>query len=73
MIFGNNALAQSCYNTAKKWGSTFSDVQSGAYYARAVAWAVANGITNGTGNGKFSPDSTCTRGQIVTFLYRDMA
>ena len=59
--------------TPNATGSTFSDVQSGAYYARAVAWAVANGITNGTGNGKFSPDSTCTRGQIVTFLYRDMA
>ena len=54
-------------------GSSFSDVASGAYYANAVSWAVANGITNGTGNGRFSPDDTCTRGQIVTFLYRDMA
>ena len=51
-------------------GSTFSDVSSGAYYKNAVSWAVANGITSGTGNGKFSPDQNCTRGQIVTFLYK---
>ena len=36
----------------------------------AVDWAVANGITNGTGNGRFSPNDTCTRAQVVTFLYR---
>lgn len=54
-------------------GSSFNDVADSAYYASAVSWAVANGITNGTGNGRFSPDDTCTRGQIVTFLYRDMA
>mgnify|MGYP000316856178 FL=1 len=35
-----------------------------------MAWAVENGITGGTGNGKFSPDATCTRAQAVTFLYR---
>ena len=49
---------------------TFSDVSASAYYAQAVSWAVSKGVTSGTGNGKFSPDMTCTRGQIVTFLYR---
>ena len=48
----------------------FADVSATAYYAKPVSWAVANGITNGTGNGKFSPDSVCTRAQVVTFLYR---
>lgn len=51
----------------------FSDVGSGAYYANAVSWAVSKGVTNGTSATTFSPDDTCTRGQIVTFLYRDMA
>ena len=50
--------------------STFTDVPADAYYAKAVAWAVENGITTGTRNGKFSPDDTCTRAQIVTFLFR---
>ena len=50
--------------------STFTDVPADAYYAKAVAWAVENSITTGTGNGKFSPDDTCTRAQIVTFLFR---
>ena len=50
--------------------SGFSDVSDGAYYAKAVAWAAENGITGGTGNGKFSPNADCTRGQIVTLLYR---
>ena len=50
--------------------STFVDVSADSYYAKAVAWAVENGITGGTGDGKFSPDATCTRAQAVTFLYR---
>lgn len=50
----------------------FSDVSSGAPYAQAVAWAVNSGITNGTGERTFSPSSICTRGQIMTFLYRCM-
>ena len=50
--------------------SSFADVSTDAYYAKAVAWAVENGITTGTGDGKFSPDSTCTRAQSVTFLFR---
>ena len=45
-------------------------MKADAYYFKAVLWAVENNITTGTGNGKFSPNSTCTRGQIVTFLYR---
>lgn len=54
-------------------GSTgaFTDVAGSAYYAGAVAWANEQGITGGTGNGKFSPEEKCTRGQIVTFLYRN--
>ena len=50
--------------------SSFSDVSADSYYAKAVAWAVENGITTGTGDGKFSPDATCTREQSVTFLFR---
>ena len=49
---------------------SFNDVSANAYYAKAVAWANENGITSGTGNGKFSPNADCTRGQIVTLLYR---
>ena len=51
-------------------GSSFADVASDAYYAGAVAWAVSEGITNGTTATTFSPGSSCTRAQIVTFLYR---
>ena len=47
-----------------------ADVLPGSYCYDAVAWALENGITGGTGNGKFSPDATCTRAQAVTFLYR---
>ena len=50
--------------------SSFTDVPADSYYAKAVAWAVENGITGGTGDGKFSPDATCTRAQAMTFLYR---
>ncbi len=48
----------------------FTDVPAGAYYAAPVAWAVENGVTNGTGETTFSPDVPCTRAEIVTFLYR---
>lgn len=54
-------------------GGGFSDVASGSYYSGAVAWAASTGVTNGYGNGSFGPDNTCTRGNIVTFLYRDLA
>lgn len=52
------------------WNSGFTDVSADAYYAKAVAWALQNGITTGTGFGVFSADAACTRAQIVTFLYR---
>lgn len=50
----------------------FTDIASGSYYYDSVLWAVEQGITNGMGDGIFAPDATCTRGQIVTFLYRCM-
>ena len=55
-----------------KSGSSFADVAADAYYAKAVAWAVENGITKGTSETTFHPDETCTRAQGVTFLYRAM-
>ena len=48
----------------------FTDVAKGAYYYDAVLWAAERGITGGTGAGGFAPDTACTRGQIVTFLWR---
>ena len=51
--------------------NAFSDVAADAYYADAVLWAVAEGITTGTGGGLFSPEADCTRAQIVTFIYRN--
>ena len=53
-----------------KTASSFTDVPVSTYYAKAVAWAVENGITNGMTETTFAPDATCTRGQSVTFLYR---
>lgn len=50
--------------------SAFSDVPGGAWYAKAVSWAAANGITSGVSAGRFGPNETCTRGQIIAFLYR---
>ena len=50
--------------------SIFADVPADAYYAKAVEWAVKNGITNGKDNGLFGSNDPCTRGQIVTFLWR---
>ena len=50
--------------------SSFTDVPADAYYAKAVAWAVENGITTGVGNDQFAPDLTCTRAQAVAFLFR---
>lgn len=51
----------------------FTDVAADAEYAGAVAWAVENGITTGTTETTFAPDNNCNRGQIVTFLYRQLA
>ena len=53
-------------------GSAFTDVNAGNYFADAVAWAVANKVTSGTSSTTFSPNESCTRGQIVTFLYREL-
>lgn len=50
--------------------SSFADVPADSYYAKAVAWAVEQGITKGTSDTTFSPYATCTRAQIVTFLWR---
>lgn len=49
---------------------TFSDIDSAAYYYRAVQWAVERKVTNGMGDNQFQPDTDCARGHIVTFLYR---
>lgn len=62
-------LAGSPFSSSK---SSFTDVPASADYTQAVEWAVEQKITSGTGGGKFSPAATCTRGQIVTFLYRAM-
>lgn len=51
-------------------GDAFTDVSADDYFAGAVKWAVASGITTGTGGGKFSPKNECTRGELITFLYR---
>ena len=53
-----------------KTASSFTDVSASAYYAKAVAWAIENGITNGMTETTFAPNATCTRGQSVTFLHR---
>ena len=60
--------------SGKKVSATnpFTDVKSGDYYYNAVLWAVKNDVTTGTSAKAFSPADTCTRGQIVTFLYRAM-
>ncbi len=56
--------------TAPTTVNGFTDVAAGDFYAEAVAWAVENGVTNGTTDATFSPSNGCTRAQIVTFLYR---
>ncbi|MGM9553117.1 MAG: leucine-rich repeat protein [Faecousia sp.] len=59
--------------TPKNSGNPFRDVKSGSYYYTAVLWAVENKVTSGTSSTTFSPNDTCTRAQVVTFLYRDIA
>ena len=51
-------------------GTAFADVKPGAFYEKAVAWAVEKGITRGMTETTFAPNAACTRGQVVTFLYR---
>ena len=53
-----------------KSAASFTDVPASAYYAKAVAWVVEEGITNGVGENKFDPNAPCTRAQCVAFLYR---
>ena len=79
-MFGSNAsctrghivtfLWRNAGSPEPKSVSSLSDVVSNSYYAKAVAWAVENGITNGVGQNKFDPDAVCTRAQSVAFLYR---
>ena len=59
-------------SAAAAGAGAFTDVAASAYYASAVAWAVENNVTNGTGAATFSPNADCTRAQIVTFLYRSI-
>ena len=81
-IFGANADCTRAMTMEYMWKvagrptpagkADFADVLTSAYYAQAVAWAVENNITSGTGGSNFSPNATCTRGQIVSFLHRAM-
>ena len=57
-------------NAKASGAAEFSDVPTDSYFANAVAWAAANGVTEGIGGGLFGSDNDCTRGQIVTFLFR---
>lgn len=63
-------LYRAAKGTQVESDNPFNDIQDGKYYYDAVMWAVENGITNGTSQTTFSPNNVCTRGQIVTFLYR---
>ena len=63
-------LWQNAGKPSASYSGNFVDVNSTSAYAQAVAWAVNNGVTSGTSATTFSPDTTCTRGQIVTFLQR---
>ena len=56
--------------TVSASAAAFEDVPEDAYFAPAVQWALDNGVTTGTSSTTFSPDATCTRGQVVTFLWR---
>ena len=67
---GVTILSRAAGTNTASGNSNFADVDANAYYASAVKWAVDNGITNGIGSSLFGPDSSCTRAQIVTFLYR---
>lgn len=64
------ALIFSLLLSVPAFAAVFSDVEASAYYYEPVSWAVEQGVTAGTAPGKFSPEDSCTRAQIVTFLYR---
>ena len=63
-------LFRAVKGTGSASASAFGDVAPGAYYYDAVSWAVENGVTKGTSATTFSPDATCSRAEMVTFLYR---
>ena len=67
---GVTFLYRAAKATASAGASAFTDVADSAYYADAVKWATEQGITKGISSTMFGPDETCTRAQIVTFLYR---
>ena len=67
---GVTLLSRAAGTNTASGNSNFADVDVNAYYASAVKWAVDNGITNGISSSLFGPDSSCTRAQVVTFLYR---
>lgn len=69
-IMDNVAFPTSAVTPSTPTPAGFGDVPAGVWYTDAVEWAVSKDITNGTGNGKFSPTQTCTHAQILTFLYR---
>ena len=66
-------LHRAAGNTAVGGQQQFDDISAEDYYAEAVAWALEQGITSGTGDNQFSPTDHCTRAQIVTFLYNSQA
>ena len=67
----SRVTVKAAFIKSEQTGETvFTDVPAGAYYAEAVKWAVAQGVTTGTGAATFSPDMACTRAQVVTFLWR---
>ena len=66
----NDSLLKASFHYNYDPNMSFTDVAAGSYCYDAVQWAVANGITNGTDKTHFSPNAGCTRGQVVTFLWR---
>ena len=71
-LFLTLVLILGCFSiTASAADAAFTDVKEGDYYYDAVQWAYRESITTGTTETAFSPEDPCTRGQIVTFLYRD--
>ena len=66
---GHTYRGGKCIRCGKEPEMSFTDVSEGAYYYDAVMWAVENGITTGTGDGNFSPKQTCTRAQVMTFIW----
>ena len=66
----NDSLLKASFHYNYDPNMSFTDVATGSYCYDAVQWAVANGITNGTDATHFSPNAGCTRGQVVTFLWR---